>query len=509
MRFSKLCTILLMSLVLLACSAAVSSAAPTRGGTLKVALWGDIETLDATKTPQIPVADSIRWTIWEPLVRYVGGDEMYRPMLAESWEWTDSVTLVFHLRHGVTFHDGSPFTAADVKFSIDRMKDPANALANATYVKVVNEVVVLDDYTAEFRLSSSYAGLLTNLDYVLIVSRATPPSPSGTPIGTGPFKFVEWIPGDHLTIERYAGYWNPELPYLDRIIFTPIPDEQTRFANLESDAVQFLDDISLTQLTRIGANPQLTVYPGPIGSKLIAALFVTDIPPMDNLLVRRAIASCIDRAGVVSLAFGGYGTVTENIYSPENPYYNPLTETVYPYNLDQARAWLAEAGYPQNFPAEASPIIITIPTGNTSFEAAAVILQSSLREIGVACEVQKYDMSAWVTEREKHQIIITLYSYGGVDPSIVLSTNLISPAKNNCHYYDDQLTAMINNAIGIVDFEWRKVAYYNIQSYLAAICPFSVAAAYEVRHAAQSYVKGVQFSASLSQPYYDEMWLDK
>lgn len=507
-RLSKFCTILMICLALLACSALVS-AAPKRGGTLKVALWGDIETLDATKTPQVPVADSIRWTIWETLVRYVGGEELYQPMLAESWEWTEPSTIVFHLRHGVKFHNGTPFTSADVKFSIERMKDPANALANANYVKVVSEVVALDDYTVQFKLSSPYAGLLTNLDYVLIVSKANPPTSSGTPIGTGPFKFVEWIPGDHLTIERFADYWNPELPYLDRIIFTPIPDEQTRIANLESDAVQLADDISLAQLARVGSNPNLAVYTGPIGSKLIAALFVTDIPPMNNLLVRRAIAYCIDRAGFVSTAFSGHGTVTENIYSPQNPYYNPVTETVYSYNLEQARALFKQAGYPEKFPPEASPIVITIPTGNTAFENAAVILQSSLREAGVRCEVEKYDMSAWVSVRETKQIIITLYSYGGVDPSIVLATNLISPTKNNCHYYDGQLTNLINAAVGIQDLNLRKIAYNDLQGILSYECPFSVVAAYELRHAAQTYLKGVQISQSLSQPYYAEMWLDK
>ena len=510
MRFSRLSVMCVLGFVLvLLAGTAMVSAAPKYGGTLKVALWGDIETLDATKTPQVPVADSIRWSIWEPLVRYVGGDELYEPRLAESWEWKDPTTIVFHLRHGVTFHDGSPFTSEDVKFTIERMKDPANALANAGYVKLISAVVPVDAYTAEMRLSVPYSGLLTNLDYVLMVSKANPPTATGKPNGTGPFKFVEWIPGDHLTIEKFTGYWNPSLPYLDRIIFTPIPDEQTRIANLESDAVQFIDDISLAQLTRVKSNSKLSLYTGPIGSKLIAALFVTTVPPMDNLLVRRAIAYCMDRAGFVSTAFLGNGFVTENIYSPENPYYNPATESVHPYSLDTARALFKEAGYPASFPPEASPIVITIPTGNPAFENAAVLLQSSLREAGVPCDVQKYDMSAWVTVRETKQIVITLYSYGGVDPSIVLSTNLISPTKNVPHFYNQALTDLMSQAASTQDLTLRKQFYYVIQQYLADQAPFSVFASYETRHAAQSYLKGVLVSQSLSQPYYEEMWLDK
>jgi len=499
----------LVSILGIGVVAASATSIPKYGGTLTVALTGTVETMDPQKSVMAPVWRSVLFTVWEPLVRYVGGEQMYKPLLAESWEFTDSQTLVFHLRRGVKFHDGSEFDAEDVKFTIERMQDPETACPNAAFVEMIDEVIPVDRYTVQLRLSEPYGGILTNLDYVVMLSKESPPSPDSPPIGTGPFRFVEWVPGDHLTLERFPDYWQEGLPYLDRLIFKPIPDEQTRIANLEADVVQFLPEITPEQIPRIQQNKDLKIIEGSPGTMLRVLIFVTDVPPMDNLLVRRAVAHAIDREGFVEAVLYGIGTPSENIYSPTNPYCNPNTAHAHPYDLETARRLFEEAGYPEQFPEEAYPLRVTVPAGNTVLEKAAVLLQSSLRKIGIECKIEKYDVPTWLRLRESRPMLITYYSYAGVDPSIILSTNLLSPEKNLSHYYNDQLTQLMEEARKTVDFETRKQMYYRIQEIIADEVPFSVIASLPQVGAARSYVEGLWLLPSWSVPIYHEVWLNK
>jgi len=482
---------------------------PKYGGTLTVALTGTVETMDPQKSVMHPFNRSANFSMWEPLVRYVAGEQVYKPMLAESWEFTDPQTLILHLRPGVKFHDGTLFDSEDVKFTIERLQDPETAAPNAAFVAVVDEVITLDTNTVQLNLSEPYGGILTNLDIVVMLSKENPPRPDSSPVGTGPFQFVEWVPGDHLKLEKFPDYWQEGLPYLDGLIFKPIPDEQTRLANLEADAVQFLTEVTPEQIPRIQGNKSLQMIEGSPGTMLRVVIFVTDVPPMDNVLVRRAVAHCLNREGFVQTVLNGIGTPTENIYSPDNPYYNPDTARAHPYDLQMARTLFEEAGYPEQFPEEAYPLKVTVPAGNTVLEKVVVLLQSSLREAGIECKIEKYDVPTWLRLRESRPMLVTYYSYGGVDPSVVLSTNLLSPQKNLPHYANYELTQLMSEGYRTTDLELRKQVYYRIQEIIADEVPFSVIASLPAVGAATSYVEGLWLQPSWSNPIYHEVWLNK
>jgi|GEM_PF-5272149 len=505
----KGCTILALAVgMLLVVGMFGLAAEPKYGGTLKVALWQAIDSLDPQGSVHLPFWHSALFSVWEPLIRYVAGEEVYQPLLAKSWEFKDDQTLVMHLQQGVEFHDGTTFNAQDVKFTVERMQDPDTAAPNARFVEMIGEVAVLDDYTVEFRLTKPYGGILTNLDFLVMLSSENPPSPDSDPVGTGPFQFVEWIPGDHLVLEAFDDYWQEGLPYLDELHFIIMPDVQTRLANLEADTIQYITDIAPEQVDRIEMNATLKLIEG-LPNMLNLTHFVTDVPPMDNILIRRAVAHCMDRQGYLEAVLNGVGTVSENIYSPANPYYNSLTEEMYPYDLERAKALFDAAGYPENFPEDAYPLRVTVPAGNVPLEKAAVLLQSSLRSIGIECEIEKYDLPTWLRLRETRPMIITYYSYGGVDPSVQLSTNLISPGGNLPHYYDEKFAQLIQEGYAATDFEVRKQVYYRIQEKIACDVPFAIWSFYPKVGAMRSYVEGIWMQPSWSCPVYHEAWLNK
>jgi len=511
LRWELVASVLILGLLALSTGvlAADEETVPKYGGTLTVALTGTIEIMDPQKSVMYPFNRSANFTIWEPLIRYVGGEERYEPFLAESWEFIDPQTLVLHLRQGVMFHDGTLFDAEDVKFTIERLKDPETAAPNAAYAEVIERVVPVDDYTVRLELSRPYLGILTNLDVIVMLSSESPPSPDRPPVGTGPFEFEEWVPGDHLILKRFPDYWQEGLPYLDALKFIPIPDEQTRIANLEADTVQYLPEITPEQIPRIKENKDLKLIVGTPGDTLRVVIFVTDVPPMDNVLIRRAVAHCLDREGFVASALYGLGTPTENIYAPHNPYYNEATARRHRYNLQRAKELFEEAGYPEKFPDEAWPLHITVPAGEPLSEKIAVMLQSSLRQIGIACEIERYDVPTWLEVRESKQMFVTFYTAGGLDPSIQLATNLLSPKGNIPHYYNDELIKLMEEGCAVTDIEKRKQIYFEIQEIIAEEVPFSVVACYPTVGAARSYVHGIKSRISEDLPLYHEAWLDK
>jgi len=480
---------------------------PKYGGRLVIALAGSPDTLDPHKTVMTTAGRIIQRHVYEFLCTVT--EDGIEPELAVSWEFVDDYTLRMYLRKGVKFHDGSAFDAEDVAYSIQRMKDPETASPNRAFVDPIESVVVLEPYVVDLKLSVPYIGLLQNLHNVMIISKESTTDLDRHPVGTGPFMFVEWVPGDHVTLRKFDGYWDPKLPYLDELVFKIMPDEQTRLMNLAADTIQVIPEITPDLIPAVETNPDLVTLRGPEVTFRVA-IFVTTNPPMDNVLVRTAVAHCIDRWAYIDSVLHGYGTDNQNIYATVNPYFNPNTANAHPYDLTKARELFEEAGYPEDFPPEAYPLVVCVPAGNVLLERAAVLLQSSLREIGIECRIERYDVPTWLQVREKRHIIITYYMYGGaIDPSVILGTNLLSPAKNLPHYYNDEFIELTKRGLETTDVEKRKEIYRKIQEILARDVPFSIIAWLPQVAVHQSYVKGIVLNATNGYPIYRTAWIDR
>ena len=350
-RLWILALVLVMAMVVAACAPTAAPAAPAEpaapaadeaeatgpgpdemDGTLVVGRGGDSVTLEAGPATD---GESVRVlnTIIEPLVRLEGTSTKPIPWLAESWETEDSQTWTFHLRQGVKFHDGTPFDAEAVKWNLDRVRDPNNEYrfdrtfeyydAEFGETLQMTEVNVIDDYTVEIVLSQPSAVLLSKLALGFAFGFNSPTAvmeqgdtygtPAGTSVGTGPFKFGEWVTDDHITVERNDDWWGPR-PNLAKIIFRSIPDNSARFAELQAGTIQQAD-LAQTDLPLAAEDPNINLYVLPSTSTGYIA-FQQCTEPFDKVEVREAIAHAVNWEALIPAFYGDYGQAAGSFQPP-------------------------------------------------------------------------------------------------------------------------------------------------------------------------------------------------
>jgi len=336
---------------------ALTTGAPTpqRGGTLVYALAGEPDGLDPNLTGARP-AQIVFFQIFDPLVVRDKRDNSFKPWLATSWTVSaDGRAYTFKLREGVKFHDGTPFNAAAVKFNFDRTHNPALATrCGGCAVGFYEGADVIDPMTVRIRLKNRWAPFL---DAMSLFYRMV--SPAGVqkhgdldfrrnPVGTGPFKFVEWIPSDHITLERNPDYnWAPSTlkhqgpAYLDRVIVRILPEPGTRVAALENGEVQVIDNAPAQDFDRlIKADTRIKPLVGLVPGVPFNFAMNTTKPPTDEMAVRQAMSYGLDRPTIVKTAFGPFQK-----YKAFHAAYGLLTPWTYAYDkeagiygFDQAKA---------------------------------------------------------------------------------------------------------------------------------------------------------------------------
>jgi len=293
-----------------------------------------------------------------------------KPDLAESWRAVDPTTWELKLRRGVTFHDGSPLTADDVVFSFDRApKVPNSPASYGQYLARVTEVKAVDELTVRLKTATPYALLLHEIANVAIVSRKvgtganTADYNSGKAmVGTGPYKFVEWVPGDRVVLQRNDAYYGAKPPW-DRVILRPLTNPAARTAALLAGDVDIINNVPSADIERLQREKQfvlfqaagLRVYYLSLDSDRDASPFVTDNDgkplaknPLKDVRVRRAISKAINRAAIASRVMDGQGRPAGQFLPPEVP---GTSQRLTPeaFDPDGAKKLLAEAGYPNGF----------------------------------------------------------------------------------------------------------------------------------------------------------------
>ena len=381
-------------------------AVPKAGGTLTFMQNNEPQTLVALTTVATP-ALTVSAKVTEGLLEY---DYDIKPRAQLATEWTispDGKTYTFKLRPNVKFHDGKPFTSADVAYSIQLLKTihprGRNTFANVTEVKTP------DPLTAILELSKPAPYLIKALAAAEApmmprhIYEGTDPlaNPNGNaPIGTGPYKFKEWVRGSHIIYERNPDYWDKSGPYIDRMVCKFLPDPGARsiaFENGSAD-IGYRTPVALSDLERLKKLPNLQFETkGTSYSYNVSCLqFNLDSPIFKNLKVRQAVAHTIDRAAIIKTVCFGYGTVT---YSPIAPglkeFHDPSPS---PYNLDLKKAaqLLDEAGYPVG----ANKIRFRVPLdynpiGDES-KRLAEFMRATLGRIGIGVDIRAADASAFV-----------------------------------------------------------------------------------------------------------------
>lgn len=368
---------------------------PKPGGKLIFAMPADLRQLDPHLMATTAEGRYFR-LICEPLI---DSDDNFQPAacLAESWQISeDGLQWTIQLKKGVKFHNGREMTAEDIKWNFDRILDPKNRTPSAGRLQAVKAVSVTGPHTVRFDLKRRSAGFLANFfgagGFVAMIAPESIGSDGKVshPIGTGPFKFVEWKPNEHVKYTKFDAYREKGLPYLDEVTIKPVPDNTVRLAALRSGEVDMTYKLNIDEVVKLkeggikGLVFDLSVPDWPL-----FVFFNSSKPPFNDPRVRQAVALAMDKEDILVAVFEGYGEVVNQVFQKKSPWYCDVPE-VKP-DLDKARKLLAEAGYDNSLEVE-------LATSNTypNILAMAQVIQMQLAEVGVKVKLIVEDWPAHI-----------------------------------------------------------------------------------------------------------------
>ena len=346
--------------------------------------------------PSSHVAGTIREIVYANVfegLMLIGPDGKEYPALAEKVDVSPNArTYTFTLRKGVTFHDGTPFTSATVKFSLDRARGPNSVNAGKRLFEPIDTVETPAPDKVVVTLKQAVGSFLYNLGSAdaIMVAPASADNDKQVPIGTGPFKFDRWAKGDRIELSRYDKYWGKKASF-SKATFRIIPDAQAQVAALKTGEVDAFPVMGAPEtLNEFKADPRFQVSVGQTQGEVILALNHRR-KPFNDIRVRRAISYAMDRKAIIDGAVAGYGTPIGSHFPPSDPDYLDLTG-VYPYNVARAKALLAEAGLASGFTAKL--ILPPFPYTRRSGE----IIQALLAEVGIKADIEIYQGPQWLSQ---------------------------------------------------------------------------------------------------------------
>ena len=324
-----------------------AQATPTPGGSLRAIVVDDPKFLDIHVT-QLAQSRNVMASIYECLTYIDAADPTFptKGKLASEWTFTEPTKLDFTLVPGVKFHNGEDFTAEDVKWTIEYVKDPATASPNAAIIDQIDTVEVLDPLTVRLNLKQPWPALPSNLTTIQIYSKtATPESIASAPNGTGPFVWKEWIPGDHITITKNPNYWIPDRPFLDEIVFRPIKEKSTSLATMEAGDADVFFTPELKDKETIDGNASLKSVPSLQNDSGYVLYVNNSRPPLDDQNVRLAVSYALDRRTYFEAFLSGQGSKNTSPWASNHWAYNPINDDAFEYDLERAKGFLEAAGY--------------------------------------------------------------------------------------------------------------------------------------------------------------------
>ena len=348
--------------------------------------------LDPTGGAAAAIDEVVYANLFEGLTRYQS-DGSVAPGLAESWDISeDGLTYTFNLRSGVTFHDGSAFTAEDVKFSLDRARAEDSTNAQKALFAGIADVAVVDDTTVQVTLSSPNGGFLTNLAWgdAVIVAEGSVDQAATAPVGTGPFKFGQWVQGDRVELVRNPDYWG-EAPALETATFKFISDPTAAFAAMMAGDIDAFPGYPAPEtLAQFEADPRFKLL---IGSTEGETILSTNnkAEALSDIRVRQALAHAINRQEIIDGAMFGYGTPIGTHFAPHNPDYVDFTGQS-AHDPDKARSLLAEAGY-----GDGLTLSLKLPPPSYARRGGEIIA-AQLREVGIETEITNLEWAQWLEE---------------------------------------------------------------------------------------------------------------
>lgn len=498
-------------------------AEPRRGGTLTLVEVGEPTTL-------VPLTDSNTRTrnlstkVTEGLLRF-DANFAPQPLLATAWSVSeDGLRYRFSLRPNVRWHDGKPFTAADVRFSLLALKK-IGPRGRITFANLV-EVETPDTLTAILVLSKPTPYLLkalTAAESPIVPAHAYPgeaygDSPNGSaPIGTGPYIFVEWARGSHVVLRRNPDYWQPGRPFLDRIVIRFVADTMAVSTALEAGEADVSYSVALPELERLRANPRLTVTTASDDYLNNAQVleFNLDRPVMARREVRHALASAIDRRIITGTIFYGHGEAAGSTIPAALKAYNDEAPFAYPFDLARANRLLDEAGLPRGPDGTRFALRLTFHPG-PAFKKTAEYLRAAFTRVGVKVEIADGDLATFIrrvyTERDFD------FNLNGIsrlfDPTVGVQRLYWSdgikrplPYLNAAHYNNPAVDDLFRQAATEVDETRRREIFRQIQAIVGADLPAVALVTIPTVAVQNARVQRLLNSIDLAAGDFSETWL--
>ena len=397
-----------------------------------------------------------------------------QPHLAESYEMIDSQTWKFKLREGVLFHNGEEMKASDVVYSYKRATSPLGARVQYIMNMVDPDgLEVVDDYTVIVRTTKPFTPFIGYLPYIgaAVISEKAYEEPGADqhPIGTGPFKFVEWKKGDSLVYERFDDYWGGPAAY-ENLIIKAIPEANSRLIELETGSADIGVQMTVNDLSKIESHPNLELHTSP--TTIFTYLgFNTSKAPFDNLKFRQAIDWATDAEGIVQAVHRGAAVYTPGPVTPKQKYFDD-SEPNDRYDVEKAKQLLEESGVDIN-----RTFTIHVNENQPRIDMAT-ILQSQLSEIGIKVDIKVMETATYwdfIATGDQEMFISGWGAVGFPEPDNNIYGPLHSsqiPSNNTVFYVNPELDAMLDLSRELQDGPEREQLVIDIQRHIRDNVPY-------------------------------------
>lgn len=485
---------------------------PTYGGVLTIGTFPDeLMGLDPHITTSY-ISTRVLEQIYEGLLRT---DENFRvqPALAEDWEISeDGLTYTFYLRTGVKFHDGSDFTASDVKFSLERILNPETASPQRSRLIMIDTIEIVNPHEIRITLQHPFSPFLIYLAtsaISAIVSEefvAREGRLEAVASGTGPFKLVEYDPSQ-VVLEKNPDYWDDRYPFLDGIVFKLIPEASTRRAAIRTGEIDFIHAADPTTVEILGVDPGFDILSVPEFSYGLLGIN-NSRPPLDNAKVRLAISCAINRPQIISAVYLGHASIG----TPLSPAFGeewvvPASELpCYQQDYDRARELLREAGYPDGISFE----ITVAPVYEIAFKFAKVI-QDQVKPAGIDIKLNPVEYGGFIDAWIAHDFdTFTSENSGWPDPDAMYYRTFHSQGATNVfEYADPVMDALLEQGRRETDTAKRQEIYKAAQQRLAEQVPIIFLAYGDLFTIKAEYVKGFYPMSSRWLTALRQTWIAK